>query len=249
MPHAFLSPSSAAERGTGALFTEEDYATLGAYYHSHPGLLPTPNLTLPDLAATVGLRDLWVKDETARFGLNAFKSLGVRFAVDTLLVRGTIVRGATLVCASEGNHGRAVARAAREAGCQARVYLAASVAQARADAIASEGADVVRVAGTYDDAVRTAAEDADRSGWIVVSDTSWDSYQEIPRLIMLGYTRLMDELAAGYGDSWRPDVICVPGGVGGLLAAVACWSNRHWRVARPPHGALGLLREADPRCV
>jgi diaminopropionate ammonia-lyase len=237
VPFAFVPepPAPAAARsapGTG-LFSEADYSTLRSYYASRPALGPTPTATLPGLAAELGLAALWAKDETARFGLNAFKALGAGFAVHTLLARGDLRPGATVVCASEGNHGRAVARAARDSGCPARVYLAAGVAPARADAIAAEGAIVVRVAGTYDDAVRAAAADAAREGWTVISDTSWVSYEEIPRLIMLGYTRLMDELASALGPAWRPDAIFVPGGVGGLLAAVASWCARRWPTDRP----------------
>ena len=94
--------------------------------------------------------------------------------------------GATLACASEGNHGRAVARSARLEGCSAVVYVADSVARARVVAIELEGATVQRVAGTYDDAVRSMLSDAARERWTIISDTSWAGYEEIPRLIMLG---------------------------------------------------------------
>jgi diaminopropionate ammonia-lyase len=166
--------------------------------------------------------------------------------METLLARGDLAPGATVVCASEGNHGRAVARAARDCACPARIYLSDGVAQARADAIAGEGASVVRVAGTYDDAVRVAAADAAREGWTVISDTSWDSYEEIPRLIMLGYTRLMDEMAADLGPGWRPDAVFVPGGVGGLLAAVASWCARRWQGDRP---AVVCVEPVSANCL
>jgi diaminopropionate ammonia-lyase len=182
---------------------------------------------MPALAQRLGLGAVLAKDETGRFGLNAFKLLGARYAIEQLLAEGSITRGQTLVCASEGNHGRAVAHTARRVGCPALVYLSDSVAQARADAIAGEGARVVRVAGTYDDAVRQATADAEAHGWTVVSDTSWPGYERIPRLIMLGYTRLMDEVARAMPNATGPDAIFVPAGVGGLLAAVAAWS--HWR--------------------
>jgi diaminopropionate ammonia-lyase len=215
------------------LFADGDFLSVHRYYAGRPDLLPTPLVALPALARSLGLGSLLVKDETGRFGLNAFKLLGARFAVDHLLATGAIRPGDTLVCASEGNHGRAVAHTARLSGCEARVYLARSVAAARADAIAGEGAVVLRVDGTYDDAVRQAAADARAHGWTVVSDTSWEGYEEIPRLIMLGYTRLMDEALESRGPGWRPDAIVVPGGVGGLLAAVATWTARHWGDRRP----------------
>ncbi|MCC7178877.1 MAG: diaminopropionate ammonia-lyase [Acidobacteria bacterium] len=215
------------------LFSRDEYALVARFFERHPELAPTPLAPLPGLARRLGLGTLLAKDETHRFGLNAFKLLGARFAVEQLLAEGAIRPGDTLVCASEGNHGRAVAHTARALGCSARVYLSESVAAPRADAIAGEGATVVRVAGTYDDAVRQAAADAEAQQWTVVSDTSWPGYERIPRLIMLGYTRMMDEMIQGMPDDWRPDAIFVPGGVGGLLAAVASWSAFHF--PRPPH--------------
>jgi len=203
------------------LFTADEYAAVRAYFDARPQLLPTPQRDLPGLARALGVGRVTVKDETSRFGLNAFKLLGARFAIDTLRSESALPAGQTVVCASEGNHGRAVARAAREAGCHARVYMAADAAQARVDAIAGEGATVVRVSGSYDDAVRMLGADAAANGWTIVSDTSWDGYERIPRLIMLGYTHMMDEVA---GES---DVVFVQGGVGGLLCGIASWCAFH----------------------
>ena len=190
-------------------------------------------MALPALAESLGVGALWLKDETARFGLPAFKSLGVEFAVHRLAERGELAGVTTLVCASAGNHGRAVARAARSAGLAATIFLDADVAPARVAAIAAEGADVVRVGGSYDDAVRDAAAHAAATGGLVVSDTSWDGYDRIPRDIMLGYTRLMDEAAAAWAGHGPPDVMLVQAGVGGLLAAVASWSAWTFGPERP----------------
>ena len=222
-----------------------------AFFDARPQLRPTPLHDLPALAGALGVDRVLVKDETGRFGLNAFKLLGAQFAIDTLRAEGALPPGHTVVCASEGNHGRAVARAARGAGCEARVYMAADAAQARVDAIAGEGATVVRVDGSYDDAVRRLSADAAAHGWTIVSDTSWDGYERIPRLIMLGYTRMMDEVertlrsassvssTAALGalvdrsaalDDTRSsafDAVFVQGGVGGLLCGIASWCAFH----------------------
>jgi len=232
----FLAPPAVADPTQGSptdkLFNADDFARAAAYFTAHPELAPTSLTPLPALARRLGVGHVLVKNETARFGLPAFKPLGARFAIEQLLAEGRIAKGDTLVCASEGNHGRAVAHAARLLGCQARVYLSESVAAPRADAIASEGATLVRVPGTYDDAVRAAAEEATSHSWTVVSDTSWSGYEHIPWLIMLGYTRLVDEMAEAMPDGWRPDAIFVPGGVGGLLAAVGAACTHRWP-ARP----------------
>ena len=216
---------------TNPVFTPEEFAAVARFYNARPELGATPLVELPALARDLGVSTILAKDEGGRFGLTAFKLLGALYAIEQLLADRTISVGDTLVCASEGNHGRAVAFTARRVGCRARVYLSESVAQARADAIAAEGAEVVRVPGTYDDAVRRATQEAQDNGWTVISDTAWPGYERIPKLIMLGYTRLMDEVARTLSDSTPPDLIFVPGGVGGLLAAVAAWSAWRWQPA------------------
>jgi diaminopropionate ammonia-lyase len=201
-----------------------------AFFAARPQLSPTPLRELPALADQLVIGRLAVKDESGRFGLNAFKLLGARFAIETLLQEGIISRGATLVCASEGNHGRAVARAARDSGCDCRVYMAHDVAASRVAAIAGEGATVIAVAGSYDDAVRVMEAEARANGWSIISDTAWPGYERIPRLIMLGYTHMLDEVRdqrAEIGD--RFDAIFVQGGVGGLLCAMASWCAFHRR--------------------
>ena len=165
-------PPSEHPRGRG-LFSDDEYRHVRAFFAARPQRQPTPLRDLPGLARALGIGRVMMKDETHRFGLNAFKLLGASFAIETLTAEGQLTPGATVVCASEGNHGRAVARAAREAGCHARVYMAADAAQARVDAIESEGATVVRVNGSYDDAVRQLDADATANGWTIVSDTSW----------------------------------------------------------------------------
>jgi diaminopropionate ammonia-lyase family len=199
------------------------------FFAARPALTPTPVRPLQALAAELGVASLAAKDETARFGLNAFKLLGATFAIDTLRATGRLQPGQTVICASEGNHGRAVARAARHAGCAARVYMAHDAAQARVDAIAGEGAEVIRVSGSYDDAVRMLRDDAAAHGWTIVSDTAWEGYEEIPRLIMQGYSRMLDEVFGREPDAGRqePDIVFVQGGVGGLLCGVANWCAMH----------------------
>jgi diaminopropionate ammonia-lyase len=96
--------------------------------------------------------------------------------------------------------------------------------------------------GTYDDAVRTMAQDAETHGWVIVSDTSWAGYTEIPRLIMLGYTRILDEVLAS--ESRPPDIIFVPAGVGGLVAAVACWCDLQYGAQKPQVVAVEPLSAA-----
>lgn len=227
-PAVFASGRRAG--GGRGLFDAVDYARQREFFAAVPA---TPLVALPGLAQSTGVGRVWVKDETSRFGLPAFKSLGVEFALERLSRTGGLAGITTLVCASAGNHGRAVARAARVRGLSARIFLDADVAPPRVEAIAGEGAEIVRVSGTYDDAVRIATENAATTGALVVSDTSWEGYEAIPRDIMLGYTRVMDEAEAAWRPDGPPDVLLVQGGVGGLLAAVASWSAFRFGDARP----------------
>lgn len=239
-----LHHAPARHAGATGLFTADEYARRRTFFTTR--VTPTPLVRLPALAARLDLGGVWVKDETARFGLPAFKSLGVEFAVDALGARGALAGVTMLVCASAGNHGRAVARAARVAGLHARIFLDADVAPARVDAIASEGAEIIRVNGTYDDAVRLAAADAAATGGLVVSDTSWDGYEQVPHDIMLGYTQVMDEAAAAWGGEGPPEVVLVQAGVGGLLAAVASWMAWTYGDTRP---RLVAVEPARAACV
>jgi diaminopropionate ammonia-lyase len=231
---------------TGRLnpFDAREYDDLNTFYARHPQLEPTQLETLPALARALGLLALHVKDESTRFGLNAFKSLGVRYAVDRLQRDGRLSERATLVCASAGNHGRAVARAARERGLAARVYMSSAATAAVKRNIESEGAAVIVVEGSYDAAVRQMARDAEAHGWTIVSDTSWPGYDEIPRLIMLGYTRIVDEIAAQLGGP--PGVMFVQGGVGGLVCGVAAGLLHRWPDERP---RLAACEPSDAACL
>lgn len=206
-----------------------------AFFAARPALAPTPATDLSGVAADLGLERVFVKDETHRFGLNAFKLLGARFAIETLLSDGDLRAGDTIVCASEGNHGRAVARAARDAKCACRVYMAQDAAESRVDAIAGEGAEVIRVDGSYDDAVRILQAEAASNGWTIVSDTAWPGYERIPYLIMLGYTRMLDEVQSVEGGQEFTHLF-VQGGVGGLLCAMASWCAFH----RPGGKVIGV---------
>ncbi len=228
-----------------------------------PGYDPTPLVDLPGLALRLGIGGLRIKYEGRRFGLGSFKALGGAYGVLRVLSRETgcamddimagrardAVAGVTVCCATDGNHGRAVAWGAELAGARSVIYLHDHVSQGREDAIASYGADIVRVKGTYDDSVLKAAEDAGSRGWIVLSDTSWPGYEDIPCWVMQGYTVITDE-AMGQMAGRRPSHVFIQAGVGGLAAAVAGPMWEDWGSARPltvvvePHEADCVYQSA-----
>jgi diaminopropionate ammonia-lyase len=207
-----------------------------AFHQSLPGYAPTPLVSLPELAAELRVGRVLVKDESSRLGLPAFKVLGASWACHQVLQRRP---GAMLVTATEGNHGRAVARMAAHFGVGATVFVPAGIRPQAVAAIADEGAKVVHAGGGYDDAVGQAAAFADeRSGRVLVQDTAWAGYEQVPAWIVQGYQTLLDEVDAQLGAA--PDLVVVPVGVGSLAEAVV----RHYRRPDAEHPSV-LLTEPD----
>ena len=227
---------------------------------------PTPLRALPGLAARLGLAQVCVKDESVRSPLGSFKALGAPAALLRLVserlpeararpedvLAGRFARAlADLVVtsATDGNHGRALAAAARSAGCRCVIVLHAHVSQEREDAIAAYGARIVRIAGDYDASVREADRLARENGWQVVSDTSYPGYETIPRDVMQGYAVIADELREQHGGDPFTHVF-LQGGVGGLAAGVASYLWEQWGASRPrlivvePRQADCLLQSA-----
>jgi diaminopropionate ammonia-lyase len=186
-----------------------------AFHRTLPGYAPTPLVEAPELAREWHVDRVFLKDEAERFGLPAFKALGASWAVEQALKTRS---PKALVTATDGNHGRAVAWMARTRGLAAHVLVPQGTAQARIDAIAGEGATVEVVAADYDETVRRAAQLAD-DDHLLVSDTSWPGYEEIPGWVIEGYQTIFDELGEQLPDP--PDAVFVPIGVGALAAAAA----------------------------
>ena len=212
------------------------------FHSSFPQYSTTPLVTLQNMASQLGLGGLFVKDESYRFGLNAFKVLGGSFAMARYIAQqlgkdiGEITYEyltseqlreefgqATFFTATDGNHGRGVAWAARKLGQKAVVHMPKGSAKPRFDNIAREGAQVTIEQVNYDDCVRmAAAEAAATPHGVVVQDTAWDGYEEIPSWIMQGYGTMAMEAAEQLKSLHveRPTHIFVQAGVGSLAGAV-----------------------------
>ncbi|WP_218038182.1 diaminopropionate ammonia-lyase [Acrocarpospora pleiomorpha] len=221
-------------------------AEVREFHASLPGYAPTPLIELPRLAAELGVGRVFVKDESSRLGLPAFKALGASWAVHRALAERAGHGGAadpvTLVAATDGNHGRAVAQLARLLGQRARVFVPRGVHPEAVAAIAAEQAEVTRVAGSYDDAVREAAEAAAAPDTILVQDMAWPGYERIPGWIVEGYSTLCAEI----DEQVTPDLIVVPVGVGSLAQAVV--THYRSRPAGPAPALLSVESTAAP-CV
>jgi diaminopropionate ammonia-lyase len=177
---------------------------------------------LPPLANELGVGRVLVKDESSRLGLPAFKILGASWAGRHVLASNP---GAVLVTATDGNHGRAVARVATWFGTTARVFVPAVMLSRTTELIRSEGAEVVRVDGDYDAAVQAAAEFAEHdSGRALLQDTAWEGYETVPGWIVEGYETLLEEVDEVLGAA--PDLVVVPVGVGSLAQAVVSHYRR-----------------------
>lgn len=221
------------------------------FHRTLPEYAPTPLRILPNLARRLGVGSLLVKDEAPRFGLAAFKGLGSVWAVARVLgerlgippralsLENLRARDArerlgelTFVTATDGNHGRGLAWAARLLGHRAQVFMPSGAAGARVEAIRAQGAHCVVTDLSYDDAVRHAAAHARRSGGILVQDTAWEGYEEIPSWIMEGYGTLaleaLEQMAAleNSGAPLWPTHIFLQAGVGSFAAAMlGCFSR------------------------
>ncbi|MEU0385424.1 diaminopropionate ammonia-lyase [Streptomyces chartreusis] len=228
-------------------------AEVRVFHTALPDYAPTPLTELPSLADEWGVGRVFVKDESCRLGLPAFKALGVSWAVHRTLAEraanGAEQGPITLVTATDGNHGRALARVARRLGQDAHVFVPQGVHPRAVAAIAAERARVTEVAGPYDEAVRLAAEAAAAPDAVLLQDTAWPGQERIPGWIVEGYSTLcaeIDEQLATEGVVEGPDLVSVPVGVGSLAQAVVT----HYR-SRPSGHAPALLSvepEAAP-CV
>jgi diaminopropionate ammonia-lyase len=210
---------------------------------------PTALWELSGAAAALGVARIGVKDESLRSPLGSFKALGAPAALMRLIMRlwpmhdidprnlikghyREMVSNLTVISATDGNHGKALAAAARSVGCNCVIVLHANVSAEREEAIAHYGARIVRIAGNYDESVEHAAQLARVNGWHVVSDTSYEGYEAIPRDVMQGYGTIAAEIIEQSGESAWTHVF-LQGGVGGLAAGVASYLWEHDGVERP----------------
>ena len=229
----------------------------------------TPLRALPGLAQRLSIGALWMKDESLRSPLGSFKALGAPIALLRLILRrwpeqdlqaqallagrhADLLKDFVVISATDGNHGRALAAAARSMGCRCVIVLHAQVSAEREAPIAALGAEIVRISGNYDESAQEAARLAEINGWQVVSDTSYDGYEDIPRDVMQGYGIIVDELleAVPMGGPCPYTHVVLQGGVGGLAAGVVSHFWERYGAARPsfivvePEQADCLLRSA-----
>lgn len=250
------------------LFQLQEAEATRAFHASFPVYRETPLVERRQTAEALGLGTVYVKDESFRFGLNAFKVLGGSFAIGNCIARrlGVHIRdlpypamvstetreklgSLTFVTATDGNHGRGVAWTARQLHQHAVVYMPKGSSPERLANIRAEGADATITDLNYDDAVRLAKRQAEEHGWIMVQDTAWPGYEDIPAWIMQGYGTM------GY-EAWKqlpqkPTHIFLQAGVGSMAGAITGFFTALYGKDRPiitivePNRANCLFRTAQ----
>ncbi len=234
------------------------------FHGSFPVYGETPLRRLKNLAELTGVEEIYVKDEAYRFGLNAFKVLGGSYAIGSYIAKKlgrkleeltyeTIVSEevrkelgpVTFISATDGNHGRGVAWTAGQLKQASVIYMPKGSAAERLDNIRAEGARAEITDYNYDDAVRLANRHADENGWVLVQDTSWPGYEEIPTNIMQGYTSLALE-AYDQLRGRKPTHIFLQAGVGSFAAAVSGFFADVYGEDRP---AVIIVEPEEAACI
>ncbi|TGE34564.1 diaminopropionate ammonia-lyase [Desulfosporosinus sp. Sb-LF] len=236
------------------LFSKLEIDKARKFHSTFPDYEPTPLRSLKKLALNYGVGGIYVKDESYRFGLNAFKALGGSYAIGKYLARqlnkdiselpydvltspevkeqlGDI----TFATTTDGNHGRGIAWTARQLWQKSVVYMPKGSSQYRLDKIREEGAYAEITDLNYDDAVRMTAEEAEKNGWVIVQDTSWEGYEEIPSWIMQGYGTMSAEALEQLNNLGveKPTHIFVQAGVGALAGSVQGFFASMFKEDRP----------------
>ena len=219
-------------------FGPENAKKVRAFHASFPEYSVTPLAKLDNLAKALGVANVYVKDESYRFGLNAFKVLGGSYTIGNYLaqklgkdiselpfnvlsseeVRKQIGE-VTFVTATDGNHGRGIAWTANRLGQKSVVYMPKGSALERLNNIKALGADASITDLNYDDAVRLANSNAEKYGWVMVQDTAWEGYEDIPGWIMEGYTTMAAEAVEQLGGV-KPTHIFLQAGVGAMSGGI-----------------------------
>lgn len=234
------------------------------------GYAPTPLRDLAPLAAQLGVHEIHYKDESTRFSLGSFKALGGAYAAAKQVQRmlrgpnghdvslselftgryGGQIQDITLCCATDGNHGVSVAFAARRMNCRCAIFMHEQASSAREKLMLDLGATVHRTPGTYDDSVRIARDAAGNPGWVLIADTTVETFEQVPAEVIQGYTVMLLEILDQDPDA-LPTHVFVQGGVGGLAAAVAGFFADHFGEHRPmlivvePETAACLLTSSN----
>ena len=246
-------------------FGPEHAKKVQKFHESFPEYTKTPLAHLSNLAKQLGVADIYVKDESYRFGLNAFKVLGGSFCIGSYIaeklgkdiselsyeeISKKEVRDKlgdlTFVTATDGNHGRGIAWTAHKLGFKSVVYMPKGSALERLNNIKALGADASITDLNYDDAVRLANRMAEEKGWIMVQDTAWEGYESIPGWIMEGYTTMAYE-AVEQMKGVKPTHVFLQAGVGAMSGAITGFFADLYKGDEKP--VITIVEPNKPDCI
>lgn len=246
-------------------FAPQQAAKALAFHSSFPEYCPTPLAGLTHLSEALGVAQIYVKDESYRFGLNAFKVLGGSYCIGNYIAKRVGVDisdlsykkitdpalkkqlgDITFVTATDGNHGRGIAWTANRLGQKSVVYMPKGSASERLNNIRALGADASITSLNYDDTVRLASAHADQYGWVLVQDTSWPDYEEIPTWIMQGYTTMAYEAVEQLAGE-KPSHIFLQAGVGAMSGAVAGFFSSLYKGQERP--IITIVEPDNANCI
>lgn len=244
-------------------FGYEQSQAVRSFHKSLPGYSPTELVSLSSLSKHLGVHSLYVKDESTRFDLNAFKVLGGSYCIGRLVGQITNIpsdelsfeslrkeksKNLEVVTATDGNHGRGIAWACKQFGIKAHIFMPKGSSKERFNNIKALGADVEILDINYDDCVRYAAKCEKEKGWKLVQDTAWDGYESIPSWIMQGYTTMGLEIIESLTDI--PTHIFLQAGVGAMSGALTAFFTDYYKKNKPkiivvePNGANCIFQTA-----
>ena len=248
-----------------AQFTVEKARQVKAFHESIPEDAETPLARLDDYAQAHGLGTVYVKDESFRFDLNAFKALGGSYCIAGYIAKKLGLDPSeitfdkltdpsvkeklgdlTFVTCTDGNHGRGIAWTAQQMGVKSVVYMPKGSAKERLDNIRACGAEASITDMNYDDAVRYANEMAQKNGWVMVQDTAWEGYEELPLGIMQGYMTMALEAAETFEK--LPTHIFLQAGVGAMAGAVTGFFTDYYKKKGLPRPVITIVEARVADC-
>ncbi len=254
---------TAERREDISFFNVEEAGKARKFHNTFSMYQETPLVSLQNLAEKLQVKSIYLKDESKRFGLNAFKVLGASYAIaneigrrigkeitelsaESILSKETKekIGDITFVTATDGNHGRGVAWTANKLGQKSVVYMPKGSALERLENIRAEGAEAEITDMNYDDAVRLAQKMAEEKGWIVVQDTAWEGYEDIPRWIMQGYTTMGHEIMEQIPE--KPTHIFLQAGVGSMAGAMTGFFSNLYKEDKP---IIVIVEPAKADCL
>ena len=258
-----LNTKAAERREDISAFSVEEAARARRFHSTFSEYKETPLVSLEKLAGKMGVKSVYLKDESFRFGLNAFKVLGASYAIaneiggrigqdiadlsaEKILSKETkdAIGDITFVTATDGNHGRGVAWTANQLGQKSVVYMPKGSALERLENIRKEGAAADIMDMNYDEAVRLAQKNAEEKGWVVVQDTAWEGYEDIPRWIMQGYTTMGHEIMEQIPE--KPTHIFLQAGVGSMAGAMTGFFSNLYANEKP---MIVIVEPAKADCL